>query len=70
MKIAINRKPVSGPWGGGNHFVKAVYDSLPNGIEITDRLTPDVDIIFLVDPRREHSFDVNDVAQFLKTKNK
>lgn len=25
MKIYINRVPVDGPWGGGNHFVKALW---------------------------------------------
>ena len=68
MKIAINRKPISGPWGGGNNFVKAVYDSKPSGVEITNDLTDDVSVIFLMDPRKEGSFDANDALQFSKRK--
>lgn len=68
MKIAINRKPINGPWGGGNNFVKAVYDSKPNGVEITEHLTDDVDLILLIDPRRENSFDINDAYQFSRNK--
>lgn len=68
MKIAINRRPINGPWGGGNNFVKAVYDSKPSGIEITESLTNDVDVVFLMDPRKEGSFDMNDAFKFSKTK--
>jgi glycosyltransferase involved in cell wall biosynthesis len=28
MKLYVNRKPVNGPWGGGNMFVKACYQVL------------------------------------------
>ena len=64
MKLAINRRPVEGPWGGGNKFVKAVYDTAPSGVDVTDKLSDDVDIILLIDPRREGSFDATDAFRF------
>lgn len=64
MKIAINRKPVDGPWGGGNKFVKAVYDFVPADVEITNHLSDDVDVIFLMDPRKDGSFDAGDAFRF------
>jgi glycosyltransferase involved in cell wall biosynthesis len=37
MKIYINRMPVRGPWGGGNHFVKAFVEMVPDmGHEIVN----------------------------------
>ena len=68
VKIAINRAPIPGPYGGGNNFVKAVYSSVPGGVELTDKLTDDTDLIFLVDPRRDKSFDINDAAKFISRK--
>lgn len=68
VKIAINRIPVFGPYGGGNNFVKAVYSSIPKGVELTNKLTDDIDLIFLLDPRQDKSFDVNDVAKFIQKK--
>ena len=56
MKIYINRKPIEGPWGGGNNFVKAMYEYLPDfGFEIIDRSDlhkhiNDIDFIFLQSP--------------------
>jgi len=26
MKMLVNRRPVAGPWGGGNNFTKALFD--------------------------------------------
>ena len=52
MKVYINRRPVTGPWGGGNKFVKILAKKLKSqNYEVTYRLTPDVDIIFCFDPR-------------------
>ena len=28
MKFLINRKPIDGPWGGGNNFVSAICSHL------------------------------------------
>jgi len=68
IKIAINRKPVIGPYGGGNNFIKAVYSSVPSNVKLTNHLENDVDLIFLVDPRKDEFFDVNDVAKFIQQK--
>jgi hypothetical protein len=52
LKIYINRKPVSGPWGGGNKFVRILSEYLHSlKYDVTYELTPDVDIIFCFDPR-------------------
>lgn len=68
MKLAINRRPIKGPWGGGNNFVKAIYNSVPQHVELTNELTHDVDSILLIDPRREGSFDANDAFKFASTR--
>ena len=52
MKIYINRKPIQGPWGGGNKFVKKLVNNLKNNdFNVTYDLTSDVNIIFCFDPR-------------------
>lgn len=50
MKTYINREPVSGPWGGGNMFVKAFHKEAPNmGVEMVtaDQLNVAPDVILL-----------------------
>jgi len=49
MKIYFNRKPVSGPWGGGNKTVNSLVNRLHDNVVFD--LEDDVDIIFCVDPR-------------------
>ena len=49
MKVYFNRKPVSGPWGGGNKTVNSLVNRLHNNVVFD--LEDDVDIIFCVDPR-------------------
>lgn len=52
MKVFISKKPVSGPWGGGNKFVYKLIESLADkNISTTFDLTSDVDKIFCFDPR-------------------
>ena len=52
MKVLVNRKPVEGPWGGGNLFVKELVTGLEkNNHQITYAMDDDVDCIFLMDPR-------------------
>ena len=48
-KIYFNRKPVSGPWGGGNKTVNSLVNRLHDNVVFD--LEDDVDIIFCVDPR-------------------
>ena len=51
-KVYINRRPVLGPWGGGNKFVKALSDELKkSGISVSYELSPEIDVIFCFDPR-------------------
>jgi len=48
MKIFINRKPVEGPYGGGNHFVSAFVNYMSTqGHEVVYDLVPDIDILFM-----------------------
>ena len=52
MKILVNRKPVEGPWGGGNLFVRAICEHFKNqGWEVTHRFEEDIDVMFMQDPR-------------------
>ena len=52
MKVYINRKPVSGPWGGGNKIVAALSIRLQeSGHEVVHQLCENIDIIFCFDPR-------------------
>ncbi len=59
MKIAFNRKVRRTPWGGGAHFHSAMVDILEErGHTVTNQLTPDIDVIFMLDPRyEENGFD-------------
>ena len=51
-KILINRKPIAGPWGGGNNFVSAfVHYAQLAGHEIVYDLQDDLDCFFAIDPR-------------------
>ena len=50
--VYTNRRPVSGPWGGGNKFVKELSDRLKmTGINVSYDLSSNIDIIFCFDPR-------------------
>jgi len=50
MSIFVNRQIVDGPWGGGNKFVKALFDNAPKfDHEVTNGLTPDVEVIHIQD---------------------
>lgn len=52
MKIYINRKPVDGPWGGGNKSLKLLSEMIvEKGYELTYSLEENIDLIFCYDPR-------------------
>ena len=53
MKVYLNRKPKSGPWGGGNKAVAELAKKLrESNIEVTyNLLSPYIDTIFCFDPR-------------------
>lgn len=69
MKIYVNRRPIEGPWGGGNLFVSALYDYLPDlGCNmITNPFAETPDVIFLQSPKSDSTsnFSINE-AIFLK----
>ena len=48
MKIYFNRKPVTGPWGGGNKTLTAITDKLlQTGHNVVYELEEEIDLIFL-----------------------
>lgn len=52
MKLLLNRKPIDGPWGGGNLLVRALCDNAEaNGFEVVHKFTPDLDAVLMLDPR-------------------
>jgi len=54
MRVYFNRRIIRAPWGGGAHFMSAMVDFLKDaGHEIVDDLVPNIDLIFLMDPRHE-----------------
>jgi len=66
MKILINRKPVIGPWGGGNLFVSSFCDYMKRkGHSIVHQLDKDIDIIFMQDPRySDLGISINEISTF------
>ncbi len=66
MKILINRKPVAGPWGGGNLFVKSFCDfMISRGHQITHSMEQDIDLIFMQDPRySDLGISVREIAAY------
>jgi len=70
MKILINRKPVEGPWGGGNLFVRAFCDVIKSkGNEVVHKLEDNLDFIFMQDPRySDLGISVNEIIEY-KRKN-
>jgi len=69
-KILINRKPVTGPWGGGNNFVKALHEYAPShGYIPVNSLQPDIDLLFMIDPRYDElGISINEMVDY-KLKN-
>jgi len=69
MKILMNRKPVSGAWGGGNHFVKAFCEYGPKyGHEIVHTVQEGIDVILMVDPRYDElRVSMREIAAYKKT---
>lgn len=52
MKIYFNRKPVEGPWGGGNKILSSlVKKTIEDGNEPVFNLCSEIDAIFCMDPR-------------------
>jgi glycosyltransferase involved in cell wall biosynthesis len=66
MKILMNRKPVEGPWGGGNLFVKAFHQHGKHfGHKIVNEFSDDIDLIFMQDPRySELGISINEIIKY------
>ena len=65
MKILLNRKPVEGPWGGGNLFISNFYDYFAKDNKIVYQLEEDIDIIFMHDPRPGNTgISVNEIIGY------
>jgi len=66
-KIALGYKEVSGPWGGGNRFIKALKIELNKfGFEYSNNLKDkDIDIILLTDPRYSSAFVNFSIGQII-----
>ncbi len=66
MKILINRKPVEGPWGGGNLFIKNFYDIMKKlGHEVVYKFEEEIDVVFIMNPRYDSlGISINEVIQY------
>jgi glycosyltransferase involved in cell wall biosynthesis len=52
--VAINMRPVNGPWGGSSVFVQQLETCLKRrGFRVQYHLTAPVDVIVLIDPRED-----------------
>ena len=68
MRVFFNRRPPSGPWGGGASFVKNMSDFLKlKGHDVVYDLNSDklIDAIFMIDPRpSQDCYSVNEIYQY------
>lgn len=66
MKVFVNRKYVDGPWGGGNGFVKNIFNYASSfGYVATNQLSEDVDIIHMQDVHADElGIGVDDVLTY------
>ena len=74
MKVSIGYRIQDGPWGGGNNFVNSLTNYLleNNNIVIDHLNDDDIDIILIIDPRRNNpavTFLARDVARYLSKRN-
>ena len=75
MKISLGSKIFTGPWGGGNNFIKNLSEYLRNNdFEVYyDLREKDLDFILLTDPRVESEsacFNHIDIFNYIKKINK
>jgi len=64
--ILINRKPVQGPWGGGNLFVASFCEAFrQQGYRVVHAFEPNLDYVFMQDPRPDAlGISVNEIAAY------
>ncbi len=70
-RVAINMRPTSAPWGGGNQWLAQMRRYLAGrGYEVVFRLVDDLDAIVLVDPRVEGrvTFGADDIRRYKETR--
>ena len=69
-KILINRKPIEGPWGGGNNFVRALHKFAPKyGFQPVHEFSDDIDLIFMIDPRYDDlGISIREIAAYKQFK--
>ena len=66
MKIMFNRPIKREPWGGGSHFITALFEHfLKLGHDIVFSLEENIDVIFMFDPRPSAGGDcVNSIYRY------
>jgi hypothetical protein len=68
MKILINRKPVDGPWGGGNLFLTNMCKYFTEkGHHVTHQIEDNIDVIFIINPRYDSlGISINEAIRYKK----
>lgn len=71
MKLLLNRKPVDGPWGGGNLLVKALCENAEaHDIQIVHKFEVGIDAILMLDPHPDElGIGANQLYVYSKTFN-
>ena len=66
MKILLNRKPINGPWGGGNLFIKNFCDSMIKlGHKVVHTIQKDIDVLFIINPRYDDlGISINEAIKY------
>ena len=64
----FNRKPVTGPWGGGNSFLINMANYLKKqGHTVVYDFVYGIDLIFMIDPRpNQRGYSINDIYNYKK----
>lgn len=68
IKVFVNRKPVAGPWGGGNNFTKSIFEFGNDfGIHFTADPREKFDAILMLDPRYDEiGISANEISDYKK----
>lgn len=69
MIVALGMRPINGPWGGGNQFIKNFSKYLENEkVKVVyDLLNENIDIILIIDPRKkkyQDSISIDDAINY------
>lgn len=71
MKIYFNRKPVSGPWGGGSKILSSIVEECQlRGYQVffEEQLltTPNINLLVCIDPRQNQHIGFNHLLEYKK----